>query len=467
MLTSLDFVAPGKPWPPEDPHEKARLAEHARNRAIYNDLHEEVFEKYRTYLQDKQDDDKKIVIILGWAEGATTSYLNLLVGEEPDVKAPKIYSRPDEEVFIDASRYGIGLYEISQDGIFAQNPENCYLVVTPGNIRKVQAYVFFHKFEQQTLEKKIEYVKITIHLPGTIQHLVYELKDGKLGGRQPLASFPQFASLQVDEDGRQSTGIKEMLIIRVDNKLTSERYFGQSDYTPAACSQIEALELAFARRHEVLAKFSRPLFMAPESAFNHFNHAKQVWEIRLDKPLMVEPGSMEAKFLTWQAELGAVEREIEQTMDQLLIELKLSKVMLAGKDAGQADSGTALRIRLIPTLSKVRKFASALKRAIPDVESLKSKLDAALKVPDSKPFEPSQVHVQIKDGIPDDPTERNNWISVAYGGGFMSLETAVATSQGLDLESQALKDELARIRGAQPAAPAAPAIELPSLGQGG
>ena len=171
MLTDLSFIAPGKPWPPEDPDERARLAEHAFNRAVYNNQHE-VFTKYAAYLKDKADDDKKLLIILGWGEKATTNYINLCIGDDPDVEVDGQDlddERPDEEVLIDTSRYGIGLYEITSTGIFAQNPENCYIVNTPDNIRKVTEYVFFHKFNVE----KEEYLKLTIHGKGYIQHIIY------------------------------------------------------------------------------------------------------------------------------------------------------------------------------------------------------------------------------------------------------------------------------------------------------
>jgi hypothetical protein len=421
MLFDLSFIASGQPWPPADKDEAARRNEHMLNRKLYSELHEEVLPKFAAYLRDKIDDDKKSVILLGWAEIATDSYLNLLIGEDPDITAPKVYDRPDEEVFIDDSRYGIGLYEIHQDGISAANPENCYLVVQPGNIRKVQAYVFFQEFVGSGKDAN-KYVKFTIHSAGTIQHLVFDVvgsskatqplaRDGQtastsgvLGTVHPLTNFPQFASLQVDTEGKQNTGVPEPLIVRVDNKFTSERYYGQSDYSPVVHSLIEALELAFARRAEVLAKFSRPRPMAGQSAFT-FNHSRQKWEWKTDEAILIEPGEPPAQYLTWAASLTDVEVEINGLMDHLLHKLKLSKQLLAGEAAGHADSGTALRIRLIPTLSKIRMFASSLRWAIPQVLSLKSKLDVALTVPDSEAFEPKDVAVVLHDGIPSDPAQ--------------------------------------------------------------
>jgi len=456
MLTDLSFIAPGKPWPPEDVDEKARLAEHAFNRQLYNN-HHEVFTKYAAYLADKADDDKKTTIILGWPEKATTNYINLCIGDDPDVELDGEDlqdERPDEEVLIDASRYGLGLYEPTQDGIFCQNPENCYIINAPGNIRKVTEYVFFSQF---SVEKQV-FIKFTIHGKGYIQHLIYEVKEGKLGESQDLARYPAYAGLQVDpENGIQKTGVDDVLIVRVDNALSSERRYGRSDYTPSVCSLIEALELAFARREEVLAKFARPVFQAPESAFNHFNHAKQAWEIHLDEPILLEPGSLQASYLTWQAELGAVEKAIEDKMNQLLYMLDLVKV----EEANKAESGTALALKLQPTLSRVKRFAKALKKAIPKVEVFYHQLI-------KDPIDLSKLTVDIRNGLPKDQAATILFVSTAYAGGFMSLETAVATAQDFEMDENSdspLQKEIARIKAAQQAAPEAPQITLPPLGQ--
>lgn len=409
IITDLSFVSTGQPWPPEDQHEANRLKEHHDNRLIYNNLHTEVFPKFAAYLADKADDDKKTAIVLGWGEKATSNYINLTIGEEPLVELEGIESepeeRPDEEVLIDASRYGRGLYEVTGEGIFAQNPERCYFVTSPSNIRKVAHYVFFDVFKQGSAPT-LEFVKFTIYGTGFIQHLIYEIKNGKLGDKHDLANFPAYAGLQFDTEknrqkGMQFTGVDDLLIVALDNALSSDRSYGRSDYTPSVYSLIEGLELAFSRREEVLAKFARPIFMAPESAFNHFNHAKQRWELRTEGPLMVDPGSVDAKYLTWQAELGAVENAIKDKMDQLLQMMDLVKQ----EELGQATSGTALAFRLLPTRSRVRKFASSLKKAIPKVLSLKSKLDVALKVPDAIAFEPDIVTVTTYDGIPNDAKE--------------------------------------------------------------
>jgi hypothetical protein len=459
MLTDLSFVADGKPWPPTDADEAARLKEHAFMRQIYNGLHEKVFPRYIAYLADASNDSKKQKIILDWPELATDSYLNLLLGEEPEIVAGSrddLPALPTDQVFIDVSRYGVGLFEVSDAGIQALSPENCYIVVSPGNIQLPQAFVFFHvwkeKESQNGKEKEIEYIKFTVHLPGKIRHLIFEIWQGwgianltgfqgaskKLRGPLPLADFPAYAGLEVDAEAYQYPPVEDMLVVAVQNKLSSERYYGQSDYKPSILSLIESLELLFAQRAEVLAKFTSPTPVVPESA-TVFDHSKQEWIYTPGQAIITKPGDPSPSLMVWQAELGAVDRAIEQSMDQLLQMLQLSRVLLAGQGQGTAESGTALRIRLIPTLSKVSKYARAAEKAIPAVLHLWSQLH----LPEIL-AEDVQVHLQ--DGIPDDPQETTQTCALAVAGGFMSVEKAVSVCQGLALDSPELAEEVARIR---------------------
>ena len=459
MLTDLSFVADGRPWPPEDADEAARLKEHAFMRQIYNGLHEKVFPRYISYLADLPKDSKKQKIILDWPALATDSYINLLLGEEPEIVAGNRDDLPDlpaDQVFIDVSRYGIGLFEVSDAGIQALNPENCYIVVTPGNIQLPQAFVFFHIWKEKDVqngkEKDIEYIKFTIHQLGQIQHLIFEISQGgvlpnvtglpgsgkKLRGPLALADFPTYSGLEVDANGYQYPDVDDLLVVWINNKLSSERYYGQSDYNPSIISLIESLELLFAQRAEVLAKFTSPTPVVPESA-TVFDHSKEEWVYKPGQAIITKPGDPSPSLMVWQAELGAVDRAIEQSMDQLLQMLQLSRVLLAGQGQGTAESGTALRIRLIPTLSKVSKYARAAEKAIPAVLHLWSRLH-----PPEIPIE--DITINLQDGIPDDPRETTQTCALAVAGGFMSVEKAVSVCQGLALDSPELAEEVARIR---------------------
>ncbi|MCK9569510.1 phage portal protein [Candidatus Pacearchaeota archaeon] len=482
MLTDLSFVQNGAHWPPKDADEAARLAEHARMRDIYNGLHERIFARYIAYLADAPRDQKKQAIVLDWPELATDTYLNMLLGEDVEIAAPveadQLPERPDEQVFIDVSRYGIGLYEVSDSGIQALNPENCYLVVTPGNIQTPWAFAFFHVFKQLDNEnKEQEYVKFTIHTKGQIQHVVYEivetvtktqgaeaiLGNGKtLSGPKKLQDFPAFASLEVDATGIQKPAVDDILIVHVQNQLSSERYYGRSDYKPSVLSLVESLGMLFTQRAEVVAKFTNPTPVIPESATT-FDHKTQEWIYRPGQPIITQPGDSSPSLMVWDAQLAQVNNAIEQEMDQLLQMLQLSRVLLAGKDAGTAESGTALRIRLIPTLAKVSKFARMAETAIPKVLHLWSQLPANGPMMDTK-----DIQVLLQDGIPEDPMETAQEGQLWDAMGAISTERKLEW-QGLKEGSEAFDKELARLKGAQEeaqlAAPERPAITLQPMGE--
>ena len=417
MLTDLNWIADGKPWPPEDADEKARLTEHAKNRLLYNGDHEAVFPKLASYLKDKEDDDKKVPIVIGLAKTATKEYLNFIIGEPPEIDAPIIYDLPDYEVLTDASRYGFGALEISQDRIVAISPENFYIVVEPGNIQRASAYVIFATFKQIEGEgdkkKEHEYVKFTIHTKGQIQHVVYEITTSdsglanvpgatsgsgkKLAGPLRVKDFEQFGYLDVDGEGKQATGVDDLLVVCINNIMTSDRYYGQSDYIPEIYSKLEALDLAYTQRAVVLRKFTHPRPMAGSSAFI-FDHAKQKWVWKSEEAIILDAGEQPAQYLTWQAELGAVEAEIRDLYKQLLKDFSLTD----DDEVNKAESGTAIRLKQSETLAKVRWLASEYQKKVPITFSLKSKIskDAS--------FEPDKVRVTLKDGIPDDPMETAN-----------------------------------------------------------
>jgi hypothetical protein len=158
--------------------------------------------------------------------------------------------------------------------------------------------------------------------------------------------------------------------------------------------------------------------------------------------------------MVWDAQLAHVEAAIEQKMDQLLQMLQLSKVLLAGKDAGTAESGTALKFRLIPTLAQVGKYARASEEAIPRVLNLWSQLHPPI-------VAIKDIHVKLKDGIPEDQIETAKAAQLWDAMGAISLERKLEL-QGLKEGSEAYEMELGRLRGVQ-AVLIAPKSRLPPL----
>ena len=131
--------------------------------------------------------------------------------------------------------------------------------------------------------------------------------------------------------------------------------------SPRSCHSLSPWRSHSAERDEVQSKFTAPTPIIPESA-TVFDHGLGEWVFELGDPIFTMPGDVPPGLMVWDAQLAHVETAIEQKMDQLLQMLQLSKVLLAGKDAGTAESGTALRFRLIPTLAQVESMPELLRK---------------------------------------------------------------------------------------------------------
>ena len=454
ILTDLSWLANGRPWPPSDNDEFNRLAEHRRNRAIFNGQHDLIFSKYAQFLKDRALSEKKLVIILDWPRNATSKLLSLTTGDAPDITIDGnedlddiIHCLPDtlNEASTDWSRYGLGVFELSKNPdetprIEAWNPENIFIVCKKGDIRTVQAYVLHYYFVVDSRT----YLKVKIHYTGRIVHQLYEIVDakpekqnptisgvyantygsaanpqapgtaqlkqvimsGNLRGPLPLESFFPDSGMTGTE-WEEDLGLEGFAVFVMNNMLTTERYYGRSDYGPDVQSLLESLELAFARRQLTLATFSQPTPIVPESACT-YDHALQRYSYKPGEAI-IESGegeSSSARMLVWDAQMPAVNSQIEDLMNQLIVMLDLSHELLAEKNTGKAPSGTALRIRLLPTLAKVKRLRSALDKVVPEL------LSAASEISGNGPVDEDAVNIAWKDGIPEDPLEVANGRSI-------------------------------------------------------
>lgn len=529
MLTDMTWLAAGMDWPPKDRDEKDRLSEHRRNRAIYNGQHDLVFSKYAQYLKDRALMEKKLVVILDWPRNATSKMMSLCLGDAPDIMVDNaddnLSAAVDKlapvmnEVGVDWSRYGIGLVEIGRDAqglprVESWNPENVLIVCTRGDIRTVTQYVlhFYFTVGQRT------YLKIKIHEPGKVTHQLWEIADARQEKQNPTISgvyantYGSMANPQAPgaavlrqivmngflrgplpletffaADGMSGTsfvvetGLSGFAVVPVHNQLTSERYYGRSDYGPDVQSLLEGLELAFARRQETIAIHARPTDIVPETACS-FDHALQQWIYKSGETIVYGEKDNPAaiKKLTWDAQQPMVKDQIDDMMNQLISALDLAHELIAEQSTsggGKAASGAALRLRLIPTLTKVKRLRSALHVAMVEIIT-----DLGEMYGDS--IDKDDINIQWNDGIPEDPLESANTRSINAGtltnlkvAGVLDTETVLrlaVSMKVLDLDDpdSDIPDILAKLEeeaaGAIPMAlPPAPAAAAGGVQPGG
>ncbi len=469
MLTDMNFLQPGKAWPP--PTEVERLTLYDNNRKLFEGKHDQVFKDWVRLL--REDQQATLEIILNWHKRLSTLWADLLLGEPPRISAGD-KNTPEQqaverlvrdndlinvayEVALDVSRYGTGIFKVRFDkrGIIeAQQPAVWFPVVKPDNVKEIVAHVLAYTYdvEEKGLfgTRKQTYLKAEIHERGKITTATYLLRDGMIAAEQ--------------EREEQETGVDDFLVIPVNNILTTDRITGLDDYSDLD-SIIQELEIRVAQISRILDKHADPNMYGPDTALEQDPKTGE-WTFRGGgKYFPVGQGEEPPGYVTWDGQLEAAFRQIELLMEQLYILSETSAAAFGQLKSGLAESGSALRRLMMAPLAKTNRIRMRFDPALKKVLQLASALEVAQGMPGAVKLE--NIHITWQDGLPQDDKEAVENEVQRYTAGLSSLESSLKRLDGL--EGEALQQEVERIRGKQQqTAPQPPRITLPAAaGQGG
>ena len=449
MLTSLSFLAPGQPWPPQT--EAERLERYAQNRLLFEGKHELVYKDWIRLL--REDQQATLEMVLNWHKRLTLLSADLLLGEPPRITAGHQDSPEQEaveriiasndlfnvayEVALDVSRYGTGIFKVRYDGraiVEGQQPAIWFPVVKPDNIKEIQAHVLAWTWDEEQKgffgAKKVTHLKAEIHERGRIATVEYLVREGKIAS-------------EVSRE-EQDTGVDEFLIVPVNNILTTDRVTGLDDYRDLD-SIIQELEVRVAQISRILDRHADPNMYGPDTALEH-DPATGQWTFRGGgKYFPVSQGEQPPGYVTWDGQLDASFRQIELLMEQLFILSETSAAVFGQLKAGLAESGTALRRLMMSPLAKVNRIRMRFDPALKEVLRLASMLEMAQGKAGAVVL--GNIRIDWKDGLPDDEQELTQNEVQRYTAGLTSLESSLRRLYGL--EGQALREEIDRIRSGQ------------------
>ena len=449
MLTGLDFLQPGKPWPP--PTEAERLERYAQNRLLFEGKHELVYKDWIRLL--REDLQATLEIVLNWHKRLTLLFADLLLGEPPRITAGDKDSQEQEtieriiedndlfnvayEVALDVSRYGTGIFKVRYDGraiIEGQQPAIWFPVVRPDNLKEIQAHVLAWTYEEDVQERgktvTKKYLQTEIHEKGRIIAAKYPIENNIIG--------------PAIEQEETKTGVDEFLIVPVNNILTTDRVTGLDDYSDID-SIIQEIEVRIAQISRILDKHADPNMYGPDTALEHDTATGQ-WIFKGGgKYFPVGPEENPPGYVTWDGQLEAAFKQIDLLMEQLYILSETSAAAFGQLKAGLAESGTALRRLMMAPLAKVNRIRMRFDPALKEVLWLASLLEKAQGMSGAMVLE--DIHIDWKDGLPDDEQEVTQNEVQRYTAGLTSLESALRRLYGL--EGDALQAEIDRIRSEQ------------------
>ena len=437
MLHNLDFLNEGQPWPP--PSETERLERYALNRAVFEGEHAEVYrEQFKRVERVIGNFDEVISypITVNFQKLMSIKFADLLLGEAPKITAPEQGRLISEviahskligkayEVAIDVSRYGTGLFLLYRDeqglGVIDITQPSCWFpVVSADNIKNITHHVLAVNYT----EDEQEYLKVQIHERGSVTTRILELDGGEIG---------KFVS----EESLVSTGFEGFAVLPVHNVLTSDRLFGIDDFTDID-TLVAEVEVRLAQISRILDKHSAPTMTGPGSALSDDGHGGLVLKTGnyIVNDAFMDGNAGDVKYITWNAQLEANFKQLEMLMNFLYMVSETGATLLDNNmHNGRAESGTALRLRMMSPLAKVNRirvnFDPALKTAV--AEASKHGWGSTLT--------PEQISIIWEDGLPDDPLESAQIMNIRTAGkATISQRQAIKRLDGID---DAMADEI-------------------------
>lgn len=320
--------------------------------------------------------------------------------------------------------------------------------------RKLVACAFHEELHRELVEDEwIVYRLVEIQAQGYVRNLLYKGDLTSLGANVPLITMLQTQFLR--DEWTHNLG---MLCGRVYNKLGRDRRIGRSDYhnvVPLLFSLNEATTVG----HENMRLTAKKRVAVPREAITKdgtFDAGEDV--LIIDEPLDDTLGANtgNGKFAVLEYSFDA-EALIEHKLDQIatilgrvgiVADMASSGGTRSSGGGGAAISGTALRMRLIPTTLAANGKARPWDANLPQVMVRLQQVDA-LPIEQggcghdwTTPNEPPSI--ERGQPLPSDETEETNRHVSAVGGEIESRRTAIRDSHP-DWTEEQVAEELDQI----------------------
>ena len=451
-------------WPPDDEQTKTRLENYKRSRLLFKGKHQDVFERIQEWIE-RQQDRMLVYVVCNFAGLLSKVSADMLFGETPRFFCSKVDETSKEqealnniitdnklatlsyETALSASWRGEAILK-ARYGKFADWADKEHAIIeaaSPGifwpilqddNVRGLQGGVF--GWVKQAPKK---YLRIERQLPGRIENELWLLDGTKIRERVPLKTFPEYAELPDFEE----TGYPGLLFEFVPNWRLDDEFWGTNDYYDLE-GIFDEMNNRVSRISRVLDKHESPKLILPPGLMKYDEERKR-WYVEKEDletieadPTVDNIGDL-PKYLTWDAQLEAAFKQIEKLLELVFMISETSPDAFGrGDKGGQAESGRALKFRLIRLLAKINRkklyFDEALKNILYAAQYMNAEHGGGP--------EPQKVRIEWKDGLPEDPLETAQIESTRTGGKpTTSVRSAVRRLDGLT--GGDLDDELATI----------------------
>lgn len=418
VLTS-DELIPGNPWPPKS--QKPRLVRYLQNKYLYAGHHEQVYGNWATHVTENPQGQRALVLIVANFPGVLSRLVaDLLFGEadehlsmscenEQATAAVHRFTADNglqrvayETSGLGSSYWGDCAYKIwLKNGlarVSCQPPGSWFPVVSPNNIKEIVKHIL--AWEVKISDQR--YLRKETHVPGQIVHEAYRIDGSTIG--KPV-DIRKTLGEKLENGEIEDTGIDDFLVVSAPNVAIGDELFGQDDYYEMD-SIFAGLNILLARNDLVLAKHTDPNMAGPASQMmqdpNYPDDPTKMVVRTAGNYFGMDRDDPEPKYLTWDGKLESAFHQIDLMIKLLMYVSETSPACFGLDKDAVAESGAALKKRLMRTLAKVNRKWMYSGELLKKVALIAQKLETAHGKGGYTPERPS---IERKDGLPDDPKE--------------------------------------------------------------
>ena len=417
MLTNLDWIKEGSPFPPKA--ERARLCTYADNEKLFNGEHADVFRNDFARIEHhlKKQQHLSPMAAFNYPRLLSTKTADFVCGEAVIVEAGndtdslnKVLSNAgfDQllyEAMMDVSRFGNAPIKIMNSRVSLVSPDCWFPIVDATDLKHITQHVVAFPTEPN---KDGDFTKIyvEIHSVGSVEVRRYNLKTGS-------SKDMMFGSF-IESEGKVDTGMDDFGVIVLRNLSHSKSVFGMDDYG-AITPIIKNLMWRVHCMNQILDKFSEPSLSGPASALSLDERTGMYYLDLANYFTRTDKDDPNVEYLTWDGNLESGFKEIEMLLDQLYILSEMGASFMDAEKTGQVQSGTALKLRMTSPRIKAQRIANINAQAVKQIIS-------AIAAINNMHVDTADIALSWNDGLPNDPKE--------------DIEILLAANGGLPVESQ-------------------------------
>lgn len=256
------------------------------------------------------------------------------------------------------------------------------------------------------------------HQPGTIYHEFFNY-DPRTQTLISTLDPAQFGYKDVED-----TKVKRSLVFHIPN-FREGKFWGPSDYKDLE-SLFFALNNRLTKTDNILDKHSDPILAVPPGVIDEEGKVKKeslgMFEVDNENPGFNKP-----EYIVWNANLESAFTQVDKIVEMLMMFSEMSPGLFGLDKNGQAESGRALKFKLLSTIRKRNRKISYYDMAIKQMLTTSLDLSQAwgISIDGVKPGATEVPDIKWGDGVINDQTEMTEIATQRIDNGTMSRADAI------------------------------------------